>query len=487
LRLIAACVLGVLSVGGFAPFGLFPLPFVTLAILFVWWQEADRPARAAALGYAFGLGFFLAGVSWVWVSMHRYGGMPAAAAALATVLFCAWLALFPALAGWLFARLRGGRALLDVPLAAALWSFAESLRGLLLTGFPWLEMGYSQSPPSPLAGYAPVSGVHGVSFAMLLVAGCLGVAWRERTARMPAAVAILSLGALGAGLGAVGWTRPEGAEFTVSLLQGNIEQSLKWQPERFRDSLDRYLELARANPARLVVLPETAIPAVLDQLPEGYLARLAQAAGGDVLLGTVVRERGRTFNSAVGLSAAALQRYDKSHLVPFGEFTPPFFAWTLGLLRIPMSDFSAGAPRQAPLALAGQRIAPDICYEDIFGTGIRRALPEAGLLVNLSNTAWFGDSLAQAQHLQIARMRALEAGRFMLRATNTGMTAVVTPRGEVAAALPPFTAGALRSRVRAYAGATPYVRWGDAPAHALAGLAVLAAILGRALRFQRKL
>jgi apolipoprotein N-acyltransferase len=187
---------------------------------------------------------------------------------------------------------------------------------------------------------------------------------------------------------------------------------------------------------------------------------------------------GRYFNSAVSFGASPTQGYSKAHLVPFGEFTPPAFAWTLAVLHIPMSNFSPGAPRQAPLAIAGEKVAVNICYEDAFGEEIIRALPEASLLVNLSNTAWFGDSLAQPQHLQIAQMRALETGRPMLRATNTGMTAVVGPRGTVEQVLPPFTEGALMAQVRGYAGATPYVRWGNAPALALVAAALAAPLVG---------
>ncbi len=482
MRLAAAGALGAAGAAGFAPLAVFPLPIFALAVLIAWWDDARGARRAAALGYAFGLGQFLAGVSWVYVSMHRFGGMAAPLAALATLAFCGYLAIYPALAGAAYARLRCARACLDVPLAAAAWTLAEGVRGWLLTGFPWLSLGHSQVPPSPLAGYAPLVGSPGVSFAAMLVAGCMTVAWRAREQRIWAIGAIASIAALGAGFARVPWTRPAGAPVSVSLLQGNVEQSLKWEPGRLRESLDRYLELARAHPARLVVLPETAIPAAIDQLPDGYLDRLAAAAGAgnDLLLGAVVRDRAGYFNSAVGLSGGRLTRYDKRHLVPFGEFTPPLFSWTLRVLHIPMSDFSAGAPRQRPLALAGERIATNICYEDIFGNEIRAALPEATLLINLSNTAWFGDSAAQPQHLQIAQMRALETGRYVLRATNTGMTAAIGPQGRVLAALPPFTVGALQTSVRGHRGATPYVSGGDVPLLALCALAVAAAALRRA-------
>lgn len=497
----AAFLLGAASVLGFAPFQIFPLPLLTLAALAWLWREA-APRRAAALGFAFGAGCFLAGVSWVYVSMHAFGGMPAPLAALAAVLFCGYLALYPALAGYLFARLRRQRPGPDALLFAAAWTLAEWLRGWLLTGFPWLAFGYAQTPPSPLAGYAPLLGVYGVGFVAALIAALAGLTFgsgttpaaraaaaaetpgrfRRRASLLPAAAAAAVLLAAGAGLATIEWTQPAGRPLAVSLLQGNIEQSLKWKPERLQHSLETYLRLARAHPAQLVVLPETALPLMLDQLPRDYVAELRRAARdgqGDVLLGIAAQDaQGRYYNSAVGFAGDGVQAYRKSHLVPFGEFTPPAFSWTLALLRIPMSNFTPGPAVQAPLALAGEKVAVNICYEDVFGEEIIRALPEATLLVNLSNTAWFGDSLAQPQHLQIARMRALETGRPMLRATNTGMTAIVGPRGRVERVLPPFGEGALLGEVSGYAGATPYVRWGNAAALLLVGIGLLAPLAG---------
>lgn len=477
----AAFLLGAASVLGFAPFLLFPIPIVALALLVRLWQGAT-PRVAALQGYAFGAGLFLAGVSWVYVSMHVFGGMPLLLAGLAAVLFCCVLALFPALAGYVFARLRRDRILADALLAAAAWTLAEWLRGWVLTGFPWLAFGYAQTPPSPLAGYAPLLGTYGVGFIAALIAALAGLTFGRRGRWLPSGAAIATLLAAGLGLTSIEWTQPSGKPVSVSLLQGNIEQSLKWRPERLQQSLDTYLRLARAHPAQLVVLPETALPLMLDQLPRDYVAELRRAAPGgkgDVLLGIAAQDaQGRYYNSAVGFTTEGIQSYRKSHLVPFGEFTPPAFAWTLALLQIPMSNFSPGAAVQPPLALAGEKVAVNICYEDVFGEEIIRALPEATLLVNLSNTAWFGDSLAQPQHLQIAQMRALETGRFMLRATNTGMTAIVNPRGRVERVLAPFGEGALVGEVSGYTGATPYVRWGNAAALLLVAIGLFAPLAG---------
>jgi apolipoprotein N-acyltransferase len=476
-RAVAALLLGAATVLGFAPFGLFPLPLLTLAALFALWRRAGSPRAAALLGFAWGLGFFLCGVSWVYVSLHDVGGMAAPLAAVATLLFCGCLALFPALAGYAFRRLASAEILplRDAFVAAGLWTVAEWLRGGLFTGFPWLALGYSQSPPSPLAGYAPLVGSYGVAFVAALIAALLAFAWRRF---WPATLVVLLIAA-GFVLRGIAWTEPTGAPLTVALLQGNVPQSLKWDPNRLSLSVETYLRLAREHPAQLTVLPETAIPLLFDQVPREVLRGLT--ANGEALLGVAVRTtQGGYVNGAVALtSELRSQGYAKSHLVPFGEFVPPGFSWFFDLVRIPMSNFTAGPARQPPLVVAGQNIMPNICYEDLFGEEIVRALPLATLLVNMSNTAWFGDSLAQPQHLQIAQLRALETGRPMLRSTNTGMTAVVAPDGTVSAVLPAFTRGALRVEVRGYQGLTPYGRRGNWPALLLAALALVPALLRR--------
>ena len=475
---IIGLLLGAATVLGFAPFHLFPLPLFTLALLIILWRRAATPFQAARLGFFWGLGFFLAGVSWVYVSMHEFGGMAAPIAALATLLFCTYLALYPALAGWLFSRFRHGTPGRDALLAAAAWTLCEWLRGWLLTGFPWLALGYSQAPPSPLAGFAPVLGVYGVGYVSVLIAALIAAPlpslrnWRH----VSVIVIFLFCGQI---LHRMDWTQPVGAPLSVSLLQGDIPQSMKWQPERLPQSLATYAQLAREHPAQLTVLPETALPLVLDELPRDYVRQLT--AQGPVLAGIVVRTRaGGYANAAVALAAdAPPQAYAKSHLVPFGEYVPPGFSWFLALMHIPMSDFSAGPARQAPLLIAGQRVMPNICYEDLFGEEIIRALPQATLLINLSNTAWFGHSLAQPQQLEIAQLRAMETGRFMLRATNTGMTAAVRPDGDVLAVLPAFAIDALTVKVQGYAGMTPYARWGNALIVLIAAASLLQALLRR--------
>ncbi|MHB1359889.1 MAG: apolipoprotein N-acyltransferase [Rhodocyclaceae bacterium] len=509
-----AVLLGSVSVAGFAPLELFPLPILALAGLMLLWRAAPTPRGAALLGFAWGLGFFLTGVSWVYVSLHDVGGMAAPLAGIATVLFCCWLALFPALAGFIYRRLTSNKFWHDTLLFAGLWMLTEWLRGVLLTGFPWLALGYSQTPPSPLAGFAPVLGSYGVGLLAALAAAALAALATAGLQRRGAWLLILALFGSGALLRGMDWTQPVGAPLSVSLLQGNIPQSLKWVPERLPLSIETYTRLARENPAALTVLPETALPLFFHEVPREVLQALTQH--GDVLVGMAVRHReGGYVNAALAVSPApsllppharnpgsppptpgggnpltsagdgpaptfVVQSYAKHHLVPFGEYVPPGFAWFFGLVNIPMTDFSAGPARQAPLAIAGRpdvKIAPNICYEDLFGEEIIRALPRATLLINLSNTAWFGDSLAQPQHLQIARLRALETGRMMLRATNTGITAAIAPDGRVIKALPAFTSGALHIEAQGFTGLTPYARWGNALALLLAICAVLPAFL----------
>ncbi len=492
-----AAAAGLLGVGAFAPLEWFWLAWLAWGILFLLVTSAVTPRQAAGRGLAFGLGHFLGGVSWVYVSLHDVGGMPLPIAAAATLALCAYLSLFPALAAWTARHLNGRDTAAGwraIALFAATWMLWEWVRGWLLSGFPWLALGYSQTPPSPLAGLAPVLGVYGLSLATAAVAAGLALAAASR--RLVYLALPATLLALGGSLTPVAWSEATGAPLKVALLQGNIPQALKWQPERFIDSLTTYITLARDNPADLTVLPETAVPALYDQLPAEFLADLKALAArrqGNIILGAPAAEATgnagdagdtagegrRYFNSAIAFGQAPEQRYSKAHLVPFGEFVPPGFRWFLDLMHMPMSDFTSGGPAQPPLALNGQQVAANICYEDVFGGEIIQALPQATLLVNLSNTAWFGHSLAQPQHLQIARLRALETGRPMLRATNTGMTAIIRPDGSIQAVLPPFTRGALVAEVRGYQGLTPFARIGNAGALVLAILLLLSCALAR--------
>jgi apolipoprotein N-acyltransferase len=389
-----------------------------------------------------------------------------------------------------------------------MWALADWTRGWIFTGFPWLAMGYSQVPMSPLAGYAPVAGVYGLTLATVMSAGViallaervgvqhgnsfnspksLGAAIR-RVITHPALAVLIVFWAGGQALKQIDWTTTAGGLVAVSLLQGNIAQEIKWREEGLRATLTTYHHLAHESDAKLIVLPETALPLFLDNVPPDYLASLAAHAkrnGGDVLIGVPERlPNGDYYNSVISVGAAPSQVYRKTHLVPFGEFIPlrPVLGWIVGVLAIPLQDFSRGTSHPKPLEIAGQRVAVNVCYEDVFGEEIIRQLPEATLLVNVSNVAWFGRSIAPRQHLQISQARALETGRYMLRATNTGMTAIIDERGRVVQAAPQFETWAVSGKVQGRTGTTPFVRWGNYFVLALCIVLLAAALLLHARR-----
>lgn len=482
-----ALLAGASLAAAFSPVDLFPLGLLAPALLVHLWLSAERARDAAWIGFWFGLGLFGAGVSWVYVSLSIFGGMPAPLAGFATLSFCAYLALFPAAVGHLQHRpglSETTRALLVIP---ALWTLSELARGALFTGFPWLSLGYAASD-TPLLGYAPLLGVHGVSFFVMLCAGLVCAKFTQP--RWPAFLAaLLALLVAGAALRSVEWTRPAGPPLSASLLQGNIPQDLKFDPARYARTLATYERLATESRARLIVFPETALPRFLDRIEPQYLARLEAVArrnGGDLLLGVPFRDGPNAyFNAVVSYGTSPRQFYGKRHLVPFGEFVPPGFGWVPAILNIPMSDFSRGTATQAPLAVAGQKVAVNICYEDAFGAELLPPLPQATLLANVSNVAWFGDSLAPAQHLQIARLRSVETGRALLTATNTGITAAIDRDGRVLARLPQFSEARLDVEVQGYTGLTPYARWADWPILALSALLLIAVSVLSAQRRRR--
>jgi apolipoprotein N-acyltransferase len=494
-------VAGAATTLSFAPLHWWPVPFFTLAVLYLL-SQGKRTTHAAVLGFLFGLGWFASGVSWVYVSMHDVGGMPMWLAALATLLFSAYLALYPALATACTAALSSRTAMLEHTRLAwptwlvfpAAWCVSEWLRGTVFTGFPWIAIGYAHTD-GPLAGYAPLIGVYGLCFLSAAVAVCVATLLKQLFAAQPTADSysaaptpsaitprsplvghlgpvtwavggiILVFGA-GLGLKPIAWTQASGAPVSVALAQGNIPQSMKFEPGRFESTLLTYLRMTENTRAQLVVLPETAMPRMFDEIPTEYFVALARASykrGANVIVGVPVRmTRTVYFNSAISFGTDKSARYDKQHLVPFGEFIPFGFRWFVEAMNIPLGDFSRGTTVK-PMRLGAQQVAINICYEDLFGEEIIRALPEATLLVNISNIAWFGDSLAPHQHLQISRMRALETGRPVLRATNTGATAVIASDGTVTAALKFFTEGVLEAEVTGRTGMTPYASTGNMP------------------------
>lgn len=493
LKLLLVYLAGAVTVLGFAPFYLFPVPVMTLAWLLALCHKNRNPLKNAVLGFSFGMGLFSAGVTWIYVSLHDFGAMPVPAAVTALIVLCAYLSLFLASSCWLLTKLRPESPLLWAALAGALWMLSEWLRGTLFTGFPWLTLGYSQAPFSPLAGFAPVVGVYGISLIIVFSAALLFFWLENIREKWRWGAALLTIWLCGFALQMIEWVQPEGEPVTVSLLQGNISQDLKWRADQIEHSMETYAQLILESESRLIVTPEISIPLFNDVVPPAYLAYIAEHARnvkGDVLIGLAERDHedgNAYYNTMFSLGSSPEQSYRKHHLVPFGEYIPfkPLFGWVIQVLQIPLSDFSRGGLDQQPMAIAGQRVAINICYEDVFGEEIIYQLPQATLLVNVSNDAWFGRSIGPQQHLQISQMRALETGRYMLRATNTGVTAIINERGRVLDTIEIFTTAALHGVAQGFTGATPYVRMGNYP---VLGLAVLLLSIGllSAFRAARK-
>lgn len=451
-------------------FSPYDLPWLALpALALLYWTWLDRSAkRAAVLGYGFGLGLFGSGLWWVYISIHDFGDAePAAATALTGLLIGAW-AVFPALAGYLAVKFNAGaKAWSRATLFAAVWVVVEYLRGdCLLNGFPWLLIGYAQSD-TPLAGYAPIVGVYGVGFLLALsafawveiVAGT--IPWRRG---LPVVLLMWSGGAV---LRGVAWTEPAGAPFKVTLVQGNVGQDRKWDIDQRAGTLSLYRDLTEAHwDSDVVIWPETAVPAFLNEVQAEFIEPLRADAlrhGTELVLGLPSGGQGKHYYNSVLALGENQQLYHKHHLLPFGEYLPlqPLSGWILDLMAIPLGDFAAGADRQPLLSAGGYRFVTTICYEDAFGELVARQIADAAYIVNLTNDAWFGDSAQPYQHLQMARMRALETGRYLVRATNTGVTGFVGPDGRILSAAPSFTATTVTADIVPMRGVTPYARFGD--------------------------
>lgn len=478
---ILSLLAGLLFTLGFAPFSFKPLTPLALALLLGCLQGV-KPKIAAKYGLLFGMAAFGVGVSWVYVSLHRFGGMAPPLAAIAVALLVIYCALYPALIAWLYAQAhdfrdhwvsrvgdqpRPGRLLSDVVLFASLWVLAEWLRSWLFSGFPWLLAGYSQVG-WPLAGLAPLVGIYGVSLATVLTGSCLFVLWQSRGRSLPALITLTILWVGGYVSSGISWTSPAGPVLKVAAVQGNVALADKWvaaNRERIRDTY-----MTRSLPLRdrdLIVWPEAALPEASDRLPTTLLQTLREHPA-DFVLGVVEvnpTDRRQYFNSALLLGQQKTQLYRKRHLVPFGEFLPlpGLLGWLIDYLKIPMSNFSAGRSGQMPLRLAGTKVAIDICYEDAFADEIAKAAVGSNLLINLSEDAWFGDSLAPHQRLEMARMRSLETGRPMLRAANTGPSAIIDADGRVLASSPQFVTTVLTGELQPRSGTTLFMRTGSLP------------------------
>ncbi|MDR0247798.1 MAG: apolipoprotein N-acyltransferase [Burkholderiales bacterium] len=500
-----ALLLGALTVPAFLPAEVLPdgfayltplLPIISLAGLIALWQRLDAPRAALTLGFAYGLGLFGGGIHWIYIALTTFGGMATWVAVLVMALLIAYMAFYPALVGYLAVQFfSGGMRLLVIP---ALWGLSELLRAHLFSGLPWLSMGYTQALPSPLAGYIPVGGVYLASVVCVALSAALAQmvwAWHARSQKKYlGAVAALLLLMIGQILNGVEWSEPSGEPLPVSLIQGNIAQDIKFDPAFIEETYARYRHLAEKSRGRLVVLPESAFPDFSDQVPEEEIIAFTQLGvdrQADFLVGMFTRRvnisgRDEYFNSVLSLGKSPLNLYRKRHLVPFGEKIPfenivaPLMN---ALIAIPLAGQSEGAADQPPFSVAGEKVAITICFEDVFGEEQIRSARQATLLANFTNDAWYSRSMAAWQHHRIATMRALETARPMLRATNTGITAVIDHRGRVVKSLPWFTTDILEADIAGRKGDTPYLRWGD-----WLGFCVMVVLIGVAVgvsRFRR--
>lgn len=471
IKPICIFALGAFSVLGFAPFYHFIATPISLAGLFYFWLRTRSAKDAAITGLIYGLGFYITGIYWIYISLHDFGNMPTLMAGIATFLLCAFMASFIALVGGLSVRFARDERLHCVILIAVFWSISDWVRSWIFTGFPWLTIGYSQIPASPLAGFAPVMGIYGVSLLTVLLASLSAYFLINQKLKLVTqqklAFGILSIIVLGFGLSRVTWSQATSKPISVALLQGNVAQSIKWDPNVAEATMQQYLGMAMKSQAQLIVMPETALPILSSQMPKPMAEALKNHAihnHGDIVFGIVELDHGDYFNSAMSIGINPTQTYRKSHLVPFGEFIPlkALFGWIYrDWLNMPLSDLSRGSIHQQAIQVANMKAALNICYEDVFGEEIIRQLPQANILINITNDAWYGESLAAYQHLQFSQARALETGRMLLRATNTGATAIIDTKGQLKNHAPHFKTTVLNGFAQTHQGTTPYVRFGN--------------------------
>ncbi len=489
LSRLIAFVIGAATTLAFAPFS-WPIvaPLLLMPLLYVCLTVSPRDAAMHAFWYGFGL--FLTGTYWIYISVHVFGNAALWIALLLMVGLALIMAVITSLGGWLIARLSQGEPWLLVFVGPAAWVIVEWLRGWVLTGFPWMAFGYGQIDTA-FAGWAPVIGVYGVSFMVVLSAAAVIATLMAQSprGRIGGVAVVLLPWMVGGALAQVDWYEPDGKALRATIVQAGVSQDKKWDRAQLQPTMEHYLGATlRAADSDIVLWPEVAIPALDDQIGS-FLARIERDAhrrGQTVILGILERSfersvEGRIFNSVLLLGAGERQYYRKRHLVPFGEYfpVPPSVRRWMRMQNLPHSDLAKGDDVQPLLTSAdGTKFGTAICYEDAYGAEQRYALPEAGILINVSNDAWFGDSIAPHQHLEIARMRSLEFGRPTIRSTNTGISAFIGPAGELLQTGKQFEPEFMTADVVPMKGLTPYAGAGNWPIIGL-GLTILGFFLIR--------
>ncbi|BBP46719.1 apolipoprotein N-acyltransferase [Thiosulfatimonas sediminis] len=481
-----ALLLGAVSVSAFAPLAIAPVMLLTLAGLFVLWQKSPTAKDGAKLGLYFGLGFFGVGLSWLFKSIYVYSGVVLPIAVLLTLSWVLYHALFLTAAGYFAVKLRGSRTLAMLGLFPVVWVLFELLRGTLFGGYPFLLIGVSHLH-SWLDGYAPIFGVWGVSWVVAVSAGALALLYLKRSWVLSSLVICL-LWSSGGLLQQIQWVSPVAKPVDIALVQGNVPQQLKWTTQALVPSLERYTQLTKANlDADVIVWPETAVANYLAVVEKGALQtfiRDAQLFKKDILVGVVDGDPNgdAVYNALVNLGNLE-QRYHKRHLVPFSEYFPfdAFFAPIAKLFDIPFSFFSHGDASQMPLQIGNHQVGLSICFEMAFGEELARQLPVAEYFITVSNDGWFAHTLEPHQQLQDVQMRALELGREIARATNTGFTVIVGVDGQIKAQVAPYQLAVLRGEIQPYQGLTPYAQWQWLPILLLIGLILLFTLGGRLL------
>ena len=464
VRRLCAIIAGGIIPFAYAPFGYYFLSFISLSALFFLWSETQSKRETFILGYLFGFAVFGIGVNWLHISINLFGGMNIIGAFFFTYLLIAFISLYPAVCGYLAVRFFKDFYFLAIP---SLWLITEWGRGWILTGFPWLNIGTSQTD-SILSSYAPLIGDYGISFIVCVIAISITIVIKENLKKRMIAISVLIfIGVFSLVLSNYNWTQKTGEELSVTLIQGAIPQEIKWNPDQRKRTYEIYSSLSEPYwSSDIIIWPETAIPAYYHLAGDFINPITERMQQTDTLFMSGIVNKDQSMNkyfNSILLIDEQHRFYNKHHLVPFGEYLPfkSLLDRILRFLKIPMSDFSSGNVKNKLLETDKGIFGMSICYEDAYGTEIRRALPEANILINVSNDAWFGDSMAPHQHLQIARMRALENGRYLLRSTNTGISAIIDNKGKIVERSPQFKPHALNAKAALFIGETPYSRYGN--------------------------